>query len=47
MRDITVYTQMVTMIILAGMFWCGGLHRLAVAQACYVVATGVIFVGVK
>lgn len=46
-RNILVVVQMATMIGLVLLFWRDGLGRLAVAQACYVVATAVLFVGVR
>lgn len=46
-RDIIVAVQMVTMLALAIYFWRDGLHRLATAQACYLIATAFLFVGVS
>lgn len=44
MRNLVVVIQILTMIVLGVMFWRDGLTRLALAQACYCVATGVLFI---
>ena len=46
MRNIIVGVQMLTMLVLAIYFWRDGVHRLALAQMCYLVATAFFFVGV-
>lgn len=46
MRNIIVGVQMLTMLALAIYFWRDGIHRLALAQACYLIATAFLFVGV-
>ncbi len=47
MRNVIVGAQMLTMIALAIYFWRDGLTRLSMAQFCYCVATGFLFIGVK
>lgn len=46
-RNAIVLIQMMTYVGLALLFWKGGQHRLAVAQALYFVACGFLFLGVK
>lgn len=45
MRNTIVIVQLLTMLALGAIFWKDGLHRLAVAQACYGVATCFLFLG--
>lgn len=47
MRNLVVALQMASYLGLAVLFWRSGSPRLAVAQACYFVATGFIFLGAK
>jgi hypothetical protein len=44
MRDALVVIQMATMVALAAYFFKDGLAHLGVAQCCYVVATGALFI---
>jgi hypothetical protein len=46
-RNVVVGIQMLTMIALTIMFFRAGSPRLAIAQICYVIATGFLFIGVK
>lgn len=46
-RNLIVIAQMATMLGLIILFWMGGQYRLALAQACYVIATAFLFIGVK
>ncbi len=47
MRNYIVAVQMLTMLALAIYFWRDGLGRLAMAQACYLIATAFLFIGVR
>lgn len=46
-RNVLVAIQMLTMVGLVVMFWKTGAIRLSLAQFCYVIATGFLFIGVK
>jgi hypothetical protein len=47
MRNFIVGVQMLTYVSLAILFWRDGNHRLAIAQGCYLIAAGFLFLGVK
>lgn len=46
-RNLIVGAQMLSYVGLSILFWRAGNHRLAAAQACYFVAAGFLFLGVK